>query len=296
MEVLQHPEQQADLQKYVTSVIGRFANDRRVQGWDVWNEPENGDGGAPGRPGLEPKNKADLVLALLPKVFAWAREAQPSQPLTSAPWLGNWSSDEKLSPMQRVQFDNSDVISFHNYGKIDDLRRAVESLRRFGRPLLCTEFMARPNGSTFEPHLAYLKEQKVAAYCWGFVSGKTQTIYPWDSWQKKYTAEPPVWFHDILRADGSPFGRGSCLHPRGDWREGSSSKGCAGHVSESGPARRLSRSVGGPRRRGLFCDRDFLRVGAAISAAALQGFGELEGHWLDLQRAAGVGRSELLGA
>ena len=50
-----------------------------------------------------------------------------------------------------------------------------------------------------------MKEQKVAAYCWGFVAGKTQTIYPWDSWKKKYTEEPPVWFHDILRPDGSPF-------------------------------------------------------------------------------------------
>jgi beta-xylosidase len=78
-------------------------------------------------------------------------------------------------------------------------------LRRFGRPILCTEFIARPNGSTFEPHLGFMKEQKVAAYCWGFVAGKTQTIYPWDSWTKKYDAEPPLWFHDILRADGTPY-------------------------------------------------------------------------------------------
>jgi hypothetical protein len=186
-------------------VVTRFASDPRVQSWDVWNEPENSDGGAPGRPGLEPKNKVDLVLAILPKTFAWAREANPSQPLTSAVWLGDWSSDEKLSPTQRVQLENSDIISFHNYGKIEDVRKCVESLRRYGRPLLCTEFMARPNGSTFEPHLAFLKEQKIAAYCWGFVAGKTQTIYPWDSWKKKYGSEPAVWFHDILRADGTPF-------------------------------------------------------------------------------------------
>ncbi|MEO8350449.1 MAG: family 43 glycosylhydrolase [Chthoniobacteraceae bacterium] len=203
--VLQHPEQQGYLRDYVHAVVKRFANDPRIDGWDVWNEPENGDGGAPGRPGLEPANKVELMLPLLEKAFVWAREANPSQPLTSAPWLGDWSSDDKLSPTQRIQLANSDVISFHNYAGIDELRRAVESLRRFDRPLLCTEFMARPRGSTFDPNLAYLKEQKVAAYCWGSVSGKTQTIYPWDSWKKKYEAEPPLWFHDILRADGTPY-------------------------------------------------------------------------------------------
>ena len=205
VEVLQAPEKFPHVREYVAGVVKHFANDRRVQSWDIWNEPDNWDGGAPGRPGLEPKNKFDLVLALLPQAFAWAREAAPTQPLTSGVWLGDWSSDAKLSPTQRVQLENSDVISFHNYGKPDELRRAIESLRRFERPILCTEFMARPNGSTWEPHLAIMKEAGVGAYCWGFVSGKTQTIYPWDSWKKKYTSEPPVWFHDILRADGSPY-------------------------------------------------------------------------------------------
>ena len=81
---------------------------------------------------------------------------------------------------------------------------SVVAMRRYGRPLLCTEYMARPH-STFDPILGYLKEQKVAAYNWGFVAGKTNTVYPWDSWRKAHTAEPKVWFHDIFRADGTPF-------------------------------------------------------------------------------------------
>lgn len=40
---------------------------------------------------------------------------------------------------------------------------------------------------------------------WGFVAGKSQTIYPWDSWDRAYPTEPPVWFHDIFRADGTPY-------------------------------------------------------------------------------------------
>ena len=37
------------------------------------------------------------------------------------------------------------------------------------------------------------------------MAGKSNTIYPWDSWQKPYDAEPTVWFHDIFRPDGTPF-------------------------------------------------------------------------------------------
>src|SRR5690606_24006402 len=69
----------------------------------------------------------------------------------------------------------------------------------------CTEYMARPLGSTFDPIMGYFKEQKVGAYNWGFVSGKSQTIFPWDSWDKEYTDEPPLWFHDIFREDGTPY-------------------------------------------------------------------------------------------
>ena len=119
--------------------------------------------------------------------------------------MGNWGDPARLSPIERYMLEQSDVISFHCYGKLDDLKKCVQNLRRHNRPILCTEYMARPAGSTFDPHLGYMKEQEVAAYNWGFVAGKTQTIYPWDTWTKTYTAEPPVWFHDIFRRDGTPF-------------------------------------------------------------------------------------------
>lgn len=101
--------------------------------------------------------------------------------------------------------EESDVITFHNYGPLEDVRKCVENLRRYQRPILCSEYMARPRGSTFDPILGYFHEQHVGAYNWGFVSGKAQTIYPWDTWTKAYTAEPPVWFHDIFRPDGTPY-------------------------------------------------------------------------------------------
>jgi hypothetical protein len=198
-EVLKDPAKQNVLKPYVLGVVGHFHNDRRIHVWDVWNEPDNGDSAWQG------DEKVRRVQPLLEKAFAWAREAKPAQPLTSAVWSGSWDDPEKLRPLERFQLDHSDVISFHDYQPLKELRSSVEGLRRYGRPILCTEYMARTEGSTFDPILGYLRKQNVGAYNWGFVSGKTQTIYPWDSWQKKYDDEPPLWFHDILRKDGTPY-------------------------------------------------------------------------------------------
>ena len=202
LDVLKDPKRRDALEGYVKGVVGRFKDDERVVVWDLFNEPDNMN--RPSYEKHEPTNKPALALDLLKKTFAWAREMNPSQPLTSGVWQGDWS-DETLSPMARVQLEESDVVSFHDYSKLDVLKKRVESLRRYGRPLLCTEYMARPQGSTFDPALGYLREQKIGAYNWGFVAGKTQTIYPWDTWTKTYTAEPKVWFHDIFRADGTPY-------------------------------------------------------------------------------------------
>jgi Cellulase (glycosyl hydrolase family 5) len=201
--VLKDAKQWQEMEGYVKGVLKRFGRDRRILCWDLWNEPDNNNASSYGARDLKDKEKH--ILPLLKQVFTWARAANPSQPLTAAPWHGDWSKDDKLSAMNRFLFESSDIITFHRYENLAATKKSVESLKRFGRPILCTEYMARPAGSTFETILPYLKEQNVGAYCWGFVAGKTQTIYPWDSWQKKYDAEPKVWFHDILRASGKPY-------------------------------------------------------------------------------------------
>jgi hypothetical protein len=203
IEVLKDPARVAALEPYVQGVVGRFRTDRRVHAWDVVNEPDNVN--RPAYVKHEPKDKPALALALLKKAFAWARAVDPRQPLTAGVWIGTWGDPNKLSAVEKFCLGESDVISFHSYGKLDEMKKCVTNLRRYDRPLFCTEFMARGNGSTFDPILPYLKEQKVAGYCWGLVDGKTQTIYPWDSWTKKYTAAPRVWFHDVFHRDGKPY-------------------------------------------------------------------------------------------
>lgn len=191
------------LKPYVLGVVERYKSDSRVQVWDLFNEPDNPNTNSYGK--VELPDKPQRALALLMKVLAWARTVDPDAPLTAGVWQGNWTSDATMSEIDRYMTGQSDVISFHSYDPLAIANKKIESLRRFGRPLLCTEFMARGNGSRFEPHLAALKDQQIGAYCWGFVSGKSQTIYPWDSWQRHYTSEPTEWFHDIFRPDGSPY-------------------------------------------------------------------------------------------
>lgn len=203
VEFLKNPGRYNELKPYIAGVVGHFKNDKRIHAWDVFNEPDNRNGSSYGK--HEPGNKAGLSLRLLRLCYGWIREVDPSQPITAGIWIGEWGDHGKMTEIDRFMVENSDIISFHNYGKLDDLKTRVEQLRRYNRPILCTEYMARPAGSTFDPNLAYLKSVKVGAYNWGFVSGKSQTIYPWDSWQKPYAAEPPVWFHDIFRADGKAY-------------------------------------------------------------------------------------------
>jgi hypothetical protein len=187
------------LRGYVQGVISAFANDDRILGWDLWNEPDNG---ADDRNG----EKWRAISTLLPQVFAWAREANPSQPLTSGVWHhDDWSRDE-LNAIERVQIEQSDVITFHVYDWPEVLERRILQLRAYGRPLICTEYLARGAGSTFDTSLPVARRLDVGMINWGFVLGKTQTNFPWDSWQKPYTqSSPVVWHHDVFHADGKPY-------------------------------------------------------------------------------------------
>jgi hypothetical protein len=189
------------LQSYVTGVLSLFRNDARVLGWDLWNEPDN-----PARVyrNVERKDKQDVVAALLPQVFQWARAVDPVQPLTSGVWQGNWGDAGRRSAISSFQLDNSDVITFHSYGKPAEFEDRIAELTPLGRPILCTEYLARSLGSTVEGILPIAQRHNVGAYNWGFVAGKTETYYPWDSWDHPYAEAPKAWFSDLLWPDGRP--------------------------------------------------------------------------------------------
>jgi len=201
-ELLGDPERHAALRPYVQGVLDAFRDDPRIDGWDLFNEPDNPN---PAYAQSEIPDKAARALELLTASFDWAREVAPSQPLTAGVWRGSWSEPAALSAIDRLCLERSDVISFHHYGDLDGLAERVAALRRWQRPIWCTEFMARPLGSSFDPHLGWMQREGIGAYSWGLVAGRSQTHYPWDSWLKRYEAEPEPWFHEILRADGSAW-------------------------------------------------------------------------------------------
>jgi hypothetical protein len=189
---------------YVMGVLSQFRDDERVLGWDLWNEPDNT---APQYRRAERRDKLDLVADLLPQVFRWARAVDPIQPLTSGVWEGTWSDPEQRSAIVTVQLEQSDVISFHSYDGPEGFANRIAELAPLGRPLMCTEFLARSLGSTIEGILPIAKRHRVAAYTWGLVAGKTQTNLPWDSWGRPYSSPPQPWFHDLLHPDGRPYRR-----------------------------------------------------------------------------------------
>ena len=172
------------LERYVKDILTTYKEDNRILLWDLYNEPGN-------------SGYNETSLPLLRKIFQWARAVGPSQPVTSGIWYDN-------KVLTDFQLSQSDVISFHNYGDASSLEKEIRDLSKLDRPLICTEYMARPRNSRFETHLPIFKKYKVGAINWGFVSGKSNTIYQWDK-PIPDGSEPAVWFHDIFRKDGSPF-------------------------------------------------------------------------------------------
>jgi Cellulase (glycosyl hydrolase family 5) len=204
--MLVDPANDKHFRDYVEGVVGAFANDKRVLAWDLWNEPDNPGGG--NYMDKQLKGEQERIAELLPQIFDWARAKKPTQPLTSGVWIGDdWSPGAaSLTAIQRTQLEHSDVITFHNYEQPEAFVSRVAQLKKYGRPLICTEWLARGAGSNVDTILPIARRENIGMINWGFVDGAIQTRFPWDSWQRPYTMEPPtVWFHDLVKADGTPY-------------------------------------------------------------------------------------------
>jgi hypothetical protein len=184
--IVSSPEKWDLVELYEKDILLQFKNDKRILMWDLYNEPGNSD-------------MTEMTFPFLEKVFQWAWGVRPSQPLTSA----TWNHEDKFKRYNDFQLKNSDVITFHNYSEPKNLEEEIQTLKKIGKPMICSEYMARTNKSTFKENLPVLKKSNVGAINWGLVSGKTNTIFPWGS--KLGSPEPQVWFHDIFRKDGTPF-------------------------------------------------------------------------------------------
>lgn len=188
------------LKNYVLAVLNRFKNDERILMWDLYNEPGGYWYRRGGEPGQFERGPTDsLCIPLLNDVYTWARQVNPSQPLTSCYYRGTFEKDAALN--------KADIITFHDYGNTKSAEKLIKKLQDEvpGRPIICTEYLSRPHNSKFQTHLPIFRKNNIGAINWGLVSGKTNTIWDWDSWNNPGTGEPAEWHHDILRKDGTPF-------------------------------------------------------------------------------------------
>lgn len=174
-------------QDYVQGVVSAFKKDTRILGWDIYNEP--------GNMGINQRS-----LPLVVAGISWAREVDPSQPITVGAYYF-----PHIPEINEICINHSDIISFHDYSKPKITLKVIENLKKYNRPLLCTEYLSRPEGNRFETQLPIFKKHGIGAFNWGLVAGKTQTIFPWDS--KRDGPEPEIWFHDILHEDGNPYSK-----------------------------------------------------------------------------------------
>jgi hypothetical protein len=182
-KVVINPGSWSRLESYIKGVLESFADDERILMWDLYNEPGN-------------KGLGEKSLGLLRVAFEWAMAIRPQQPLTAGIWADYPSLNE-------FQIEASDILTFHHYAEAPSLLEWIERFKAYGRPLICTEYMARQRGSRFASHLPVFKQEQVGCYSWGLVSGKTQTIYPWES--PKGAQEPETWFHDVFHDNGTPY-------------------------------------------------------------------------------------------
>lgn len=173
------------MKNYVIDILTAFKNDKRVLLWDLYNEPAN-------------SNYGDSSLPLVKNVFKWARLVNPSQPVSMGIWC------HSCTALNTVQIENSDVITYHNYSNENKHKQYIDFLKSNERPMICSEYMARRNDSKFQTIMPMLKNSNIGAINWGFVAGKTNTIFAWDE-PLPDAKEPKVWFHDIYRQDKTPF-------------------------------------------------------------------------------------------
>lgn len=215
------PEEVAQLKGYVQGTMRRFADDERVLFWELYNEPGRGTGESGEMAGGGSKSSIrDASQRLVQDSWLWAREVAPSQPISSC-------TAGSLGVMNvAINRANSDLHSIHSYSSPAKMRQLIEDFQRDGRPVIMTEWLARTRDNTVAENLPLMKELGVGAINWGFVVGKSQTHYPWESRRrpdgkpanlkaKRNSGEvvrpgdpfpePEVWFHDLFRMDGTPY-------------------------------------------------------------------------------------------
>ena len=196
--ILDDPDKNARFCEMVSEIVTKYAHDKRICIWDIFNEPGNSKRG----------NKS---LGYMEHFFQIARAAEPEQPLTAGIWRSDLVISGEMTEIERRAAELSDIISFHCYETLPDTVVLLSILENYGRPLVCTEWLLRITGQSVQDIFPLFFSKKIACYNWGFVAGKYQTYEPWNILWEKYdkgkrdSLDFTKWQHDLLRPNLRPY-------------------------------------------------------------------------------------------
>ena len=184
--------------KWVGEIMQTYRLDDRVVVWDLYNEPGNG-------------KRDHLTMPHLKKFYEIGREVSPMQPITSGAWRISGAPEQKLSAVEQFVLEQSDLVSYHNYGTYLDNIKIIKKLKESGRPIMCTEWLGRMLHNTVQEIFPLFFLEKIGCFNWGLVAGLYQTYEPWEALWEKYAdgngnnINFSVWFHDLYRPNLRPY-------------------------------------------------------------------------------------------
>jgi hypothetical protein len=195
--LLDEPELAEKHYEWVHEIMNKYKHDPRIVVWDLYNEAGN-------------VNRDTVTIPHVKKFFEIARDVNPDQPITSCLWKG-LSRDNKLPEVEQYILENSDIISYHNYGSYQNNIQIIKRLKEYGRPILNTEWLARMTHNTVQEMYPLFYLEKIGCYNWGLVAGLYQTYEPWNGLWQRYDAgkgenlDFTKWFHDLFRPNHRPY-------------------------------------------------------------------------------------------
>lgn len=184
--------------EYVEAIISKYAKDERVLLWDIYNEPGN-------------SRRGMMSYKVMEESFKIARKYDTIQPCAACCWSYN-EKDEPYKEIELKALEMSDVILYHGYMNYKKHKRTVKFLKKtYERPLFNTEWLHRIWHNDVEHFFPYFRKNKIAAFNWGFVRGKSQTNEPWEWLFNEYHLghgkdwDFTKWQHDLIRSNLEPY-------------------------------------------------------------------------------------------
>lgn len=182
---------------YLRTLIGNFAGDDRILGWDIHNEPDH----------YGPWNSASgQVLMWMGRISDEIRRLAPNHLVTVG--MGKYQNFLAVGPDGRRPIDYIDFLSLHNYNSLDMARQIDELRRATDKPIVVGEFGWPSGPACSTPGFTEERQAQVYREAIDGAQGRTAGMIAWTL--RDYDSGPSVrWdtreeHYGLYRPDGSP--------------------------------------------------------------------------------------------